>query len=125
MTRLVPTPVPDVSRIWPRIRRYIVRAMKRSDGWWTEKELKERAFLGQIAVWQIKDGDRIGPSSNALNNDILAGFVLATFFVDDGTLYLKERVRMRFYRPTSSSEVYFLTRKPVQVDFRLYVGLFV
>ena len=59
MTRLEPTPVPDVPAIWPRIRPHILRAMKRSDGWWTEKELKERAFLGQIAVWQIKDGDRI------------------------------------------------------------------
>lgn len=59
MTHLAPTPVTQVPVIWPRIRPHIARAMDRSDGWWTEQELRERAELGQLAVWQIKDGNRI------------------------------------------------------------------
>lgn len=59
MTRLAPTPVTQIPAIWPQIRPHIARAMARSDGWWTEQELRERAELGQLAVWQFKDGDRL------------------------------------------------------------------
>mgnify|MGYP001167230849 CR=1 FL=1 len=66
-----------------------------------------------------------GSISNVLDNEINAGFVLATFFVNGGKLYLKERVLMRFYRPYDDRRQFFLTRPAIQVDFRLYVGLFV
>jgi len=66
-----------------------------------------------------------GSITNALYNQILAGFVLATFVVRGGILYLNERVLMRFYRPYDSNRKFYLTRPPIQVDFRLYVGLFV
>lgn len=88
MTRLEPTPVPDVPAIWPKIRPYIVRALTRGDGWWTEEELYEYASIGQMAVWQIKDGDRIIGVCMAEVEDWPSGKRVATiacFSADDGS----------------------------------------